>query len=267
VKIRFLWINLNQPSITEVESEMKNSNQWFPTKYEFKNKKLRGSRNTKFLSVSSRLMTDITASFYQQYISTYAAGILADLGCGNVPFYEAYKSLVSDNICVDWPNSAHQNQYLDCTCDLNQPLPFQEASFDTIIISEVLEHIANPEMIWSEMARTLKHNGKILLSVPFLYRIHEAPYDYYRYTEFALRYLAKKNGLEVIVLKSFGGVPEVLADILSKNFMRVPWIGKTAASILQRLCFLYLKTGFGKKMSDVTGKTFPLGYFMVVEKK
>jgi SAM-dependent methyltransferase len=211
-------------------------------------------------------MTDITASFYQRFIPVYVKGSLADLGCGNVPLYDVYKNHVTENICVDWPNTMHSNQFLDYECDLNNPLPIPAARFDTIIISEVLEHIANPEVIWAEMSRILKPGGKILLSVPFFYKIHEAPYDYYRYTEYALRHLAKKNGLDTVILLSFGGLPEIFTDILAKKTARLPLVGKMSASFLQQLCSLFLKTKFGKKISEKTGKDFPLGYFMVVEK-
>ncbi len=245
---------------------MKNSPHWFPTKYELKGERLRASRNPKFLSVSSQLMSDITASFYQHYLPLYAKGKLVDLGCGNVPFYGIYKNHVQENICVDWPNSAHKNQYLDIECDLNQPLPFQSDEFDTIIISEVLEHISNPELIWLEMARILKPGGRILLSVPFFYKIHEAPYDYYRYTEFALRNFAHKHTLTVLELKAFGGLPEIFTDIIAKNLVKVRWVGSTLATMIQSICFFFINTRFGKKVSSNSGVAYPLGYFMVVEK-
>lgn len=245
---------------------MQNSQLWVPTKYEYKNGQLKASRNTNFLTVSSRLMTDITAKFYQRYVPLHVRGRLVDLGCGNVPFYQLYKPLVTENICVDWPNSAHTNSYLDVECDLNQPLPFPNNSFDTILISEVLEHVANPELAWSEMARILKTGGKIVLSVPFFYKIHEAPHDYYRYTEFALTHLASKNKLQTLELKSFGGLPEIFADIMAKNLTRIPIIGRTCSIFAQWICRIFLRTRIGKKISTVTGRTFPLGYFMIAVK-
>lgn len=235
-------------------------------KYEFYKQRLRASRNSKFLSVSSRLMTDITATFYQKHIPLHVKGRLADLGCGNVPFYFVYKDFVSENVCIDWPNSFHQNQYIDIACDLNTPLPLPDASFDSIIISEVLEHIANPQMIWSEMARILRKDGKILLSVPFLYRIHEAPHDYFRYTEFALKNFASNNGFRVLEIESFGGLPEIFTDILAKNLIKLPLIGNWCAAGLQHVCKFFIRTKVGKKMSARTAIVYPLGYFMVVEK-
>jgi SAM-dependent methyltransferase len=245
---------------------MKNEKAWVATKYERVGKKLRGSRNTKSLSISSRLMTDITASFYDNYIPKHVTGKLADIGCGHVPFYNTYKPYITENICIDWPNSAHINQYLDLTCDLNQPIPLPDSSFNTIIISEVLEHIAEPDLIWREMTRLLMPDGKILLSVPFLYRIHEAPFDFYRYTEFALKKYAEKNKLEVIEFKAFGDLPEVLTDILSKNVTKIPAIGNFLSSLIQSMCWSFIHTSWGKRISENSAKAYPLGYFMIVQK-
>ena len=245
---------------------MQNSSAWVPTKYVFQKNRLIGSRNPAHLSVSSRLMTDITASFYQRAIPQHVTGRLADLGCGNVPFYALYRQYVSENICVDWPNSRHQNQYLDVACDLNEPLAFADGEFDTIIISEVLEHISEPEIIWREMSRIIKPGGKILLSVPFFYKIHEAPFDFYRYTEFCLRNFASKNQLNVLELTVFGGLPEIFTDILSKKLMIIPVMGKASSMFVQWMCTKFVQTGFGKKLSQKTGKEFPLGYFMIVQK-
>lgn len=246
---------------------MKNIEQWRPTKYEFRNKKLRGSRDPKTLSISSRLMADLLGELYQHYLPLYATGKLADLGCGNVPLFEAYKNLITENVCADWPNTTHTNQYLDITCDLNQPLPFPDEQFDTLILSDVLEHIADPGLLWSEMMRILKPQGRIILNIPFLYKIHEAPHDYYRYTEFALQNFAQKNRAQVLELKAIGGLPEVLTDIVAKNLLKIPLVGSFCSRSLQHLCWLFIHTGLGKKISRNTGKAYPLGYFMIVEKR
>jgi SAM-dependent methyltransferase len=108
---------------------------------------------------------------------------LLDLGCGKVPFYARYREYVSETVCVDWSNSLHGNGHVDAECDLTQELPFADASFDTILLSDVLEHIPAPERLWREMARLLKPGGELLSSVPFFYWLHEEPYDYYRYTK------------------------------------------------------------------------------------
>ena len=101
---------------------MKNKENWLPTKFVYRNGKLKASRDKKEVAVSSRLATNITAEFYQKELSNYARGKLLDLGCGNVPLYATYKDLVEDNFCVDWQDSMHLNKYLDLNADLNKPL-------------------------------------------------------------------------------------------------------------------------------------------------
>ena len=90
---------------------MKNKANWTPSKFVIKNKKLRASKNPSHVGISSRLITDIIAQFYDSRIKTYAKGELLDLGCGNVPLYESYKNYITNNTCVDWGNSLHKNNF------------------------------------------------------------------------------------------------------------------------------------------------------------
>ena len=66
---------------------MKNISNWVPSKYNIKNNSLKGSRNTKYVTVSSRLVADIIAAFYYTNIPKYVSGKLLDLGCGMAPLY------------------------------------------------------------------------------------------------------------------------------------------------------------------------------------
>ncbi len=245
---------------------MKNTGQWRPSKFIYRKNKLIGSRDPGEVGVSSRLMADIVAAHYDVHLKQHVSGKLIDLGCGKVPLYAAYKDLSASQTCVDWGNAFQKNIHLDVECDLNQPLPFASGEFDTIILSDVLEHLSKPESLWHEMARILAPGGKVIMNVPFYYCIHAAPFDFFRYTEYALCNFAQSAGFNVILLKSLGGVPEILADLLAKTFNFFPWGGKYLAIITQKTCSLFIKTGIGKKISMKTSKTFPLGYFMVAGK-
>lgn len=245
---------------------MKNIDQWYPSKFIYKNGKLRGSRDPSELQIPSRLAADIVAHHYQEYLKLYASGNLADLGCGKVPLYAAYKDYVKSNTCVDWENTLNKNPFIDQHCDLNGSLPFGDQEFDTILLSDVLEHISEPENLWLEMGRILKPGGNLILNVPFFYKIHEIPHDYYRYTEFALRRFAKNGGFRIVLLKPMGGIPEILADLTAKTIVNLPVMGKVLAEIIQRIARVFVKTGFGRRLSEKTSVQYPLGYFMVLEK-
>lgn len=245
---------------------MNNRDRWRPSKYVYKNGKLIASRDPNQVGIGSRLMADLVAAIYDSVLLRHAKGKLLDLGCGKVPLYIAYKDFVTENICVDWENTLHYNAHLDFECDLTQALPFGDGEFNTIILSDVLEHIARPAYLWEEMSRVLAVNGKIILNVPFYYCIHESPHDYYRYTEFALRRFVEDSGLRLIKLDAIGGAPEIMCDIFAKTVLRVPRIGRPVAMIAQWLTSAFIRTKLGKKISETTREAFPFGYFLVAAK-
>ena len=244
---------------------MKNNDTWEPSKYVFRNGRLIASRNPADCGAGSRLMGDIIARFYQQYIPIYTKGALLDLGCGAAPLYGMYKDYCRTITCSDWPNTSHNNVYVDIYCDLAEQLPFQNEQFDTIILSDVHEHIPKPESLFMEIYRILSKGGHAIINVPFYYWIHEQPYDYYRYTEFALKRFANNAGFNLILLDTMGGVVEVVTDILAKYMLQHVG-GKYISSFLQNTASLFCKTKIGRRISRKTGKLFPLGYFLVLQK-
>ena len=245
---------------------MRNQEKWKLSKYIYKKGILTASKDSEEVGISSRLIVDLIADFYDSNLRQHAKGKLLDLGCGKVPLYAAYKEFVTDNICVDWGNTLHKNEYLDYEIDLTKNLPFSDSEFDTIILSDVLEHIPVPEHLWKEMARILSRNGKIIMNVPFYYWLHEEPHDYYRYTEFALRRFVETSGLRLIQLKPIGGAPEIMADIFAKNILRLPKLGRSLALVTQWIALGFIRTKFGKRVSEATSSSFPLGYFLIAEK-
>jgi hypothetical protein len=116
------------------------------------------------------------------------------------------------------------------------------------------------------MARLIKPGGKLLLNVPFLYWLHEEPYDYYRYTKFALRRFAEEAGFEIVLIKKLGGAPEIVVDIFSKIASRFGPLGERIAVALQDICRRLVASPLGAKVSERTGKHFPLGYFMIAQR-
>jgi 2-polyprenyl-3-methyl-5-hydroxy-6-metoxy-1,4-benzoquinol methylase len=73
-----------------------------------------------------------------------------------------------------------------CTFD------FGQQSFDVIVFSEVLEHVHSPHLAISNVHRLLKDGGRLVLSVPFIFPIHERPHDYFRYTRYGLEFLLRE---------------------------------------------------------------------------
>lgn len=244
---------------------MRNVEHWQPTKYETHRGRIRASRNVDNVSVSSRLITDLVGEVYTRLIPKHCQGSLLDLGCGHVPFYGMYREYVEKVTCVDWAESLHQNQFLDHCHDLTQPLPLPDESFNVVICSDVLEHISQPANVWHEMQRVLKPGGVVLLNVPFLYLIHEEPYDFHRYTEFGLKHYAETAGLEVEELRSIGSITQVFANMLGKLLIRLPG-GTPLSRVAQKLGNFNSKTTVDRCLASSGNSRWPLLYFIVARK-
>ena len=228
--------------------------------------RLKGSRDIRDVGIASRLSADVIASAYDRSLPEFARGELLDLGCGNVPLYSTYRDLVSSVICVDWANTQHRNEFVDYECDLTSPLPFADSRFDTVILSDVLEHIPTPSLLLEEIERVLAPSGKLIMNVPFFYWLHEEPHDYYRFTSHALRRLAADAHLTILSLEPTGGTPEIVADLLAKHLAFLPFVGKSLAAVVQWATLRFVSTKTGARISHATAKRFPFGYFLVCAK-
>ncbi|GIT84845.1 class I SAM-dependent methyltransferase [Acinetobacter towneri] len=80
-------------------------------------------------------------------------------------------------------------------------LPLADDSFDNIACLEVIEHVPDPEKVFSEIYRVLKSGGTAWISIPFLYPIHDAPFDFQRYSRYGLQNIAKNTGFQYIEVK------------------------------------------------------------------
>jgi SAM-dependent methyltransferase len=93
-----------------------------------------------------------------------------------------------------------------------QKLPFKDRSFQSVLATQVLEHLPDPYQAVSEMARVLEGGGHLVITAPQAWRLHGMPHDYYRFTRFGLVYLMESQGLEVIKVEAQGGVWALLGQ-------------------------------------------------------
>ena len=127
-------------------------------------------------------------------------GKVLDLGCGRKPFREIIEKHCTKYVGLEYPATLHGLQHVDVVGNA-LILPFQNASFDSVVSFAVLEHVPEPEQFLAEACRVLAPGGKALLMTPLMWGEHEPPHDYYRYTRYGLRYLAEKVGFEVIAIE------------------------------------------------------------------
>ena len=121
-------------------------------------------------------------------------GRVVDLGCGTAPYKTDILAKADQYIGVDWENSLLDQTHVDVFANLSERLPFEDGYADTVVAFQVMEHLPEPGFFLSECHRILRPGGALFLTVPFMWEIHDAPHDYYRYTRYGLEYLLSKAG-------------------------------------------------------------------------
>jgi SAM-dependent methyltransferase len=115
-----------------------------------------------------------------------------DLGAGDAPYRELFAH--TNYVTSDWEKSPHMG---GANADIVAPitdLPVEDASVDLVLCTQVLEHVSDPEAALVECLRVLKSRGRIAITVPFVWQLHELPFDYFRYTHTALDHLLERAG-------------------------------------------------------------------------
>jgi len=149
------------------------------------------------------LIYDIGDKFLEKY-SKYIRGHLVDLGCGEAPYKEYFLQFADKYTGVDWPNTFH-NLKADVISDLNKKIELPDSIADTVISLSVMEHLCEPQIFLNEAYRILKPLGVIILQVPWQWWVHEAPYDYFRFTPYGLKYMFEKAGFVDIKVEATTG--------------------------------------------------------------
>lgn len=200
---------------------------------------------------------------FEGYLPRYLNGLTLDVGSGECPYRALAQRYASRLVLMD-----HNTQpiRIDLRGDI-QHIPLRGEAFDSILCFQVLEHVANPFEGIAEISRVLKPGGILLLSVPHLSRLHELPHDYYRYTEYGLRELAKAGGFEVLELEPVGGLVSFLGHQLSLAYLTVFW----PVRFLRPLTLFINKNLFTRFLTFVDKalgfkSLFPQGYALVARK-
>lgn len=180
----------------------------------------------------------------------YAHGVALDIGCGVKPYAQIFEGRVTMYLGLDLPPNPQANVHAD-----GQGLPFKVEAFDFVLCNEVLEHVPEPSQLIANVYRVLKPGGVLLLTTPQTWGLHHEPRDFYRYTSYGLRYLAEKNGLEIIEVVPTSGFwatfAQRLSDVVIHNYAaRSPlWL----IAILSLLLAPVLMIGYG--LDRVIGKS------------
>jgi SAM-dependent methyltransferase len=178
-------------------------------------------------------MLNLNDFFIKGYLARRLAkagrvSVLLDVGCGKAPYHSLYEQYASKVILTDREPRAPA---LSVVGDA-QHLPFADHVCDCIVLTEVVEHLKEPESALKEAARVLKGDGLLLLTWPLHYEIHDVPEDYARYTEFGMARLLEEAGFALEEIQRRGDLFSVIHTVLAKPVQlsleavrRVPFLG------------------------------------------
>ena len=132
-----------------------------------------------------------------------------DAGAGSCPyrnFFDHCEYKAQDFVSLsDKQLSGGKYGQIDYVCDIAS-IPVPDASFDTILCSEVLEHLPEPIKVIREFARILKPGGKIIITAPLGSGIHQEPYHFYGgYTPFWYEKFLGEAGFDAVSVEENAG--------------------------------------------------------------
>lgn len=156
------------------------------------------------IKISSELLWASLA----QAAAQYASGRLVDIGCGTKPYKTLFAPHITSYFGIDFENtsdlhygsSTQADLYVDCT-----DTKLEAETFDTLLSTQVIEHIYDTHAFIVECNRLLKKGGTAIFTIPFVWENHAEPFDYYRFTKYSIDKLFKQHGFEIIEIKPLGG--------------------------------------------------------------
>jgi len=195
----------------------------------------------------------------------HATGDLLDVGAGDVPYRSWFDKRVTTYHTLDFEKRVAEIDYQADAQDMSGVVASDR--YDTVLLLEVLEHVPNPQRVVSEIFRVLRPGGKVILSVPHLSRLHEEPFDFYRYTRHGLKHLFDQAGFRAIEIIPRGGLFCFLGHQISTALICSTW----HLPILRDLVFAFNKwlvvlPSFWLDRHTDHSKLFALGYVLVARK-
>lgn len=194
-------------------------------------------------------------------------GNILDVGCGEKP-YKDWFAWIEQYTGIDIMDGPAVDQIITA----NNPWPLQDSSFDTVLCSQVFEHMENLDLSIEEISRVIKPGGILIITVPFIYNEHGNPLDFRRLSCFGLKNLVGHK-YDIIDIRKEGGIGSTIC-VLFLNWVALSLDKNKPARILKAvgfpallvISFVVNMAGYFVDKLDLTG-AFYSNVFLVARKK
>lgn len=187
------------------------------------------------------------------------SGATIDVGCGEQPYRSlliAPPSRVERYIGIDLHNEYNDRRQPDLFWD-GEKLPLDDSSIDGALLTEVLEHCPDPIAVLTEVHRVLRPGGFVFLSVPCIWPIHDAPWDFNRFTPYSLERSIRLAGFRSQTIRATGGWDRSLAQTIGLWVSRRP-MPEFRRRLLRRLLLPLCRHLISKAEPDLNFLSGPL---------
>lgn len=214
-------------------------------------------------------MQKITRKHHRPFLEKYKTqSLVLEIGGGKVEGNHSYNDFFPNRHTFDIDPARLPDTIGDA-----HKLPFESESFDFILCSEVLEHLHSPQIAINEMRRVLSYGGTLILTTRFVYPIHDAPHDYYRYTKYGLEYLFRDWDIVELTAEtqSFSALGALLQRVGFQTDLRG---GKLTKAAVYSLAYIFDKCNklIVKEYGDIlkskqNTEIMTTGYYLVARKR
>jgi SAM-dependent methyltransferase len=160
-------------------------------------------------------------------------GHVLDYGCADMPYRLFFGSGV-DYVGADLPG----NDFAAITLRPDGTVPVDDARFDAVLSTQVLEHVQAPKTYVAECFRVIRPGGRLLLTTHGVFPYHPDPVDFWRWTGAGLRAELEAAGFDVLRVQGIIGMAatglQLFQDALSYRLPRrlVPWLALVMQPII-----------------------------------
>jgi SAM-dependent methyltransferase len=198
---------------------------------------------------------------------------ILDVGCGRQPFRSDFESRGYIYFGLDVQQSPENSVEFICEIDKNLPLEvLKQAPFNFVFCTEVMEHVADWDSAFNNFSKLLAPGGKLLITCPSFYPLHEEPHDFWRATPYALQFYGSKFDFKILRQGNSGNTWDVLGTLLGCSSVSIPINRKIATRIINRcvrfghrLLLKLLLSGFLQSHSQLNSSLY-LANTIVFEK-